>query len=74
MRIAQGLGGALLLVLFCIWLVVRTWEPMASYISMGERVGWLAWFAAWGCLVGGVSLVASALIGRRPRSPGTRDE
>lgn len=59
-RIALGVLGVLLVLVFFGWLLVRQQE----HLGMDSLLGWGAWALAWVCLLGGASLLARSAFRR----------
>jgi cobalamin biosynthesis protein CobD/CbiB len=60
-RIAWGVLGVVLVLVFLGWLLIRQHEAL----SMDNLLGWVVWALAWACLFGGASLLARATVSRR---------
>ena len=59
-RLAQVVGGALLIALFLGWIYIRDHTALAAHLPADEPLRFVAHLIAWGSLLGGVSLIASA--------------
>jgi hypothetical protein len=59
-RLAQVVGGGVLVALFLMWIYLRDRSAMAEYLPTDEPLRFVAHLLAWGSLIGGVSLIASA--------------
>ena len=59
-RIALGVFGVLLVLVFFGWLLIRQQE----HLGMDSLLGWGACALAWACLLGGASLLARATFWR----------
>ncbi|MGO4785139.1 hypothetical protein [Cryobacterium sp. W22_MBD10_FK3] len=59
-RFAQVVSGALLVALFLVWIYIRDRTALAEFLPDDEPLRFVAHLIAWGSLLGGVSLIASA--------------
>jgi N-acetylglutamate synthase-like GNAT family acetyltransferase len=70
-RLAQVVGGGLLVALFLVWIYFRDSSAMAEYLPADEPLRLVAHLLAWGSLLAGVSLIAS---GRRKTKSRARND
>lgn len=70
-RTALIVGGALLVAMFFLWIVVRDHSSLSVHFPADGSLRFIVNLAAWGSLLGGVSLIASVWW---PRHQVQRDE
>lgn len=64
-RIASVLCGASLVAMFFGWTIVRDHSSLSVHFPIDESLRFVVNLIAWGVLLGGVSLIASACLTRR---------
>lgn len=64
-RPAQIGGGTLLVAVFFVWIFIRDHSSLAAYFPTDESLRFVGNLIAWGSLLGGVSLIASAWMKKR---------
>ena len=72
-RVLHIVVGVLLIAVFLVWLQLRFWEPIKPHVAMGEPLGWLAYGAAWLCLICGVAMLGNVAFGNVGRDAGEAD-
>ncbi|WP_324013863.1 hypothetical protein [Microbacterium sp. JZ37] len=59
-------AGALLVIVFLAWMVVRKLEGLESVLGMDSALGWITHGASLLVLTGGAALLAWGIFGRGP--------